>query len=125
MIIKNNNTKIEIKTTKTKSNIGLGEDDIWYNIKYKIENDEINLIGNKELVSYKELLFIKDKLNEFINGNIKKKENIKFIKNFFRLNVYKDILEINLINININDEIKNYKLSLDKDDVSNLILMLS
>ena len=125
MIIKNNNTKLEIKPIKTESNIGLGEDDVWYNIRYVIKNNDINLNGSKELITYKELLFIKNKLNQFINGEIKKKENIKFIKNFFRLNIYKDVLEINLININIKDEIKNYKLLLDTNDVNNLILMLS
>lgn len=123
MIIKSNNTKLEIKTSKSESNIGLSEDDYWYKISYEILNNEINLNGTKELVTYKELLFIKDKLLEFITGNIKKKENIKFIKNFFRLNVYKDILEIYLININEKQE--NYRLLLDKDDVNNLILMLS
>ena len=122
MIIKNN-TKLEIKMTKTKSSIGLSNDDVWCDVSYEISNDDINLNGTKELVTYKELLFIKEKLIDFINGNIKKKENIKFIKNFFRLNVYKEILEIYLININDNQE--NYKLFLDKDEVNNLILMLN
>lgn len=123
MIIKNNNTKLEIKITKSESNIGLKEDDVWCSVNYEIINNDINLTGIKKLITYKELLFIKDKLLEFINGDIKKKENIKFIKNFFRLNIYKDILEIYLININENKD--NYKLFLDKIDVNNLILMLN
>lgn len=123
MIIKNNNTILEIKATKGESNIGLGEDDFWCNVNYMITNDDLNLNGIKELITHKELLFIKNKLLEFINGNIKKKENIKFIKNFFRLNIYKDMLEIYIININEKQE--NYKLLLDKDEVSNLILMLN
>lgn len=117
------NTYYHLDISKTNDITGLCDDDYWCNIIFNFKNDEINFKSQNKSLSKKEINNTIIKIKEFYQKNISVK-NIKFIKNFVKIKIYKknkdEFLKLTIIKIN-NQNNNNYDIILKNNEISKMI----
>ena len=120
MILKNNNLTIDIQ--KTKDNIGLNNNDYWYQIEININNETIK----EKMLTNTELNDIITKLKELTETKKRIKERIRFTKNYLILYLEKNtkrsiaILKI----IYPNKQKKSKTISFENKEINSLLKQL-
>lgn len=112
------NTLFDITLKPTENKIGLKENDYWYLVTIKINNDEYNNEVTKEMLTNNEINNTINILENYINNNEINK--IDYITNYIKLNLLEDKLELTFIEP-ISADSKKYKVIFNKNEISELI----
>ena len=102
MVVNYKNTEINLKIERTDSNIGIKNDDSWCIIEFEAKNNEYHYKNKRTVMTYQEDLERRKKIKNFLKKPTKRVQKIRFIKNYFRLNLYLDdnknkVLEFELV----------------------------
>ncbi|MGN1336890.1 MAG: hypothetical protein ACI4WW_00240 [Candidatus Coprovivens sp.] len=112
------NTLFDITLKPTENKIGLKENDYWYLVTIKINNDEYNNEVTKEMLTNNEINNTINILENYINNNEINK--IDYITNYIKLNLLEDKLELTFIEP-ISADSKKCKVIFNKNEISELI----
>lgn len=112
------NTLFDITLKPTENKIGLKENDYWYLVTIKINNDEYNNEVTKEMLTNNEINNTINILENYINNNEINK--IDYITNYIKLNLLEDKLELTFIEP-ISADSNKYKVIFNKNEISELI----
>ena len=111
-------TLVDITLKPTNNNVGLKENDYWYLVTIKINNEEYNCEITKEMLTNNEINTTINILENYINNNEINK--INYITNYIKIDLLKDKLELTFIEP-ISTNSKKYKVIFNKNEISELI----
>lgn len=128
MILKDQSTKFTIELKETHEKEGLNENDVWYQTRIIIKNEEINYKAEGKYLSKNEVKELKKELIEFIKAKKTIKKRIAFIKNF--LIFYLDFNSkrpktLYLKLVHINNTKKNYQIKIQEEEITEVIDMIT
>lgn len=83
------NTEVDIVVNETNSQIGLGDNDKWCKVDFKIKNEEVNYNNSREVITQKELKEAVKELKTFYQNSLLIEKKISFIKNYFKVSMYR------------------------------------
>lgn len=125
MILKDRDTEFKFVVYDSNRVEGLGSDDYWCQIVLTLHNTDVNFVLDYYMLSRNELIYLKEKLIQLIQGDIDKRERVSFIKNFLviYLDGAKKEMKIKLVHINYKKI--NYVIYFSCDEVKKFIEMLN
>lgn len=125
MILKDRDTEFNFVVYDSNRVEGLGSDDYWCQIVLTLHNTDVNFMLDYYMLSRNELIYLKEKLIQLIQGDIDKRERVSFIKNFLviYLDGVKKEMKIKLVHINYKKI--NYVIYFSCDEVKKFIEMLN
>lgn len=122
MVLKYKNTIYEPIFKVTNEKEGLGPNDFWVNIEFKLKNEEIDYEGNFFGMSFKELIRWNDVNKRFLESKIKYNAKVCFIRRIGELIYYpeKSIVEKKLF---LYDNVsKYYTIYIEKDELEEIYI---
>lgn len=121
MKLKHKKTLFDITLKPTNNKVGLKENDYWYLVTIKINNEEYNCEVTKEMLTNNEINNTINILENYINNN--EINIINYITNYIKINLLEDNLELTFIEP-ISEDSKKYKVIFNKNEISELISIM-
>lgn len=125
MIIKDKNTSVLLFIDETDSDIGLINDK-WCMVHFIVKNDNFNYDVVRESITKNELINSIDRIKKFYNGETKK-DSLKFIKNYFLVDMNlvgnDKVLIFKLIPISNQNKVLSYNMKFVNEEIEEFINM--